>query len=204
MMWTPEQARAPLEGALRVPDAMSTLGRAVWLYVLLLTKAGDRGHVIQNTTRLAKDLSVPEDAIVRWLDHLRDARLITISSPPPYLVGRIVFWPDIAVQDASNASVGSSQSPLERNNVPVSSSTAAASASGEDRGLGEGEPLLAEVLGAIPEADPDELRGLLVHHAPEVVRRALVRVRTTPTHEIRKSKEALFRYLLTRLTRGVS
>jgi hypothetical protein len=51
-----------------------------------------------------------------------------------------------------------------------------------------------------PEADAVEMRELLSVSAPEVVERALRRVEATPTRQIRRSRTALFRFLLTKLT----
>jgi hypothetical protein len=58
------------------------------------------------------------------------------------------------------------------------------------------EAVLAE-LG--PEQDAEVVRELLARYPVSSIRRALRRVQETPPGSIRKSKAALFRYLLDRL-----
>jgi hypothetical protein len=60
--------------------------------------------------------------------------------------------------------------------------------------------LLDRVLAVLgPEADVEEMRDLLGTHPAETVRRALQRAEATPARQIRRSRTALFRYLLTKL-----
>lgn len=69
----------------------------------------------------------------------------------------------------------------------------------EDGGAGEGEALLEEVLQFLgPEANRDEFREILAGHHPSLIHRCLQRVQVT--RNIRVSRAALFRSLLTKLT----
>ena len=61
----------------------------------------------------------------------------------------------------------------------------------------ERENLLKEILDTLGESDPSTFRHALTHFPPAVIRLALERVRAMKS--IRKSKTALFSYLLPRI-----
>lgn len=67
-----------------------------------------------------------------------------------------------------------------------------------DGGLGEGG-LLQKARDVLGDLDEEELRVILDRHSPGRVARALERVEKTPKERIRKSRLALFRYLLVRI-----
>jgi hypothetical protein len=55
---------------------------------------------------------------------------------------------------------------------------------------------------ALDGADADEVRSLLAEFQKPVVLKALIRVKATPSSQIRKSKLALFRYLLAKFAQN--
>lgn len=185
-----------------VPRPVASLGPAVWLYVVLVLHAGYGGTVIHTQDRLVEELGVTESDVAGWLDRLVTAGLVRVQSPLPYLVCRIRSWsgpeaearlpardypavPDSRIED-SNSNAG---------NV-LSGSRAMAGIGGlGERDLGE---LAREVLGPDIEA---ELPAILARHPKEHIRRAIDRVRSTPPEKIRKSRIALFRYLVSQFAR---
>ena len=195
------ESTALLERVVGIENGVSKLGRALWLYVILIIRAGDRGRVIRTTPHLAKDIGVSEDTLVTWLNRLRDAGLVEVQSPPPYLVTKLRFWPGRSSSRADMGPASSSKSALRQGYVPVSSSKAAAAAKREDGGVGEGETLLDQTIETLGSADREEIRALIENYPSELTRRALARVQNTPDAQIRKSREALFRYLLDRLSK---
>lgn len=183
-------ARRVIEAPLHLPGGRAVVGDALWLYCMLASAANHRGLVSRQSDRLAQDLELEEEKLAEWLDRLRNAGLIEVYSPKPYLVIKLLKWSDGDGEEPRNAPYA----------IRSSSDAAAAAFSGqEDGGRGEGEALLQEVLAILEETDVDEFRRLIQGRSPELVRRALDRVRTTPSQQIRKSKAALFRYLLTKL-----
>jgi len=56
----------------------------------------------------------------------------------------------------------------------------------------------SEVLDTLGETDPTTFEGAIRNFPPEVIRKALDRVRRT--RSLRKNRTALFRYLLTKLS----
>ncbi len=189
-----------------VPNPEVTLGPALWLYVYFLSRIGHRGRLCRKSEEIARDLGLAEDEVQARLETLVSVGLVLLLSPAPFLAIKLRFWPgsepDPAAEEPSNG--GPSRAAQEE--VPVSSSAAAAAAAaafnnhGEDGGRGEGEALLGEVLDVLGEGDPAELGTLLEQYSADVVRRALLRVQATPAGRIRKSRVALFRYLLAKLS----
>jgi hypothetical protein len=196
-----QAARNLLDAPLVVPDGVERLGRALWLYVRLLTLTNNRGLIIRRSDQLADDLRVSEDEIDDWLIRLAEAKLVEVQVPAPYLVIKLGLW-----SDESSDSLQEGRVPASR---PASQSYSSALAihdesksnsNSSEEGTGSPEPdaLLAEILSVLGESDPTSFRPLLTHYPPEVIRGVLQRVRTAG--RIRKSKTALFRYLLGKLT----
>jgi hypothetical protein len=187
-------------GAAFVLDrAVSRLGRAVWLYLHLVVNANDWGLVISPRSRIAKNLGVTDERIDSWLTRLANAGLIKIETPSPYLVIRLRFWSRPRARGVEKSTPGSGRQ-AHVSNARVGSSkqqaAAASSKSSGDGGRGEGVSLEAEARAILGEDDVDDVRELIDAYPAYVVQKALHRVRMTPSEQIRKSKTALFRFLL--------
>ncbi len=170
---------------------------ALRLYVLLVATANNRGLVVRSRARLAQRLGIAEAAIDRALSALVQASLVRILSPSPYLAIALRFWPS-----------KQAQAEISKNAAAAGSSTAEAAASVDkqaaskqgDEGLGEGGSLATELRMVLGEEDAAALEPILVDVPGSVVRQALARVKATPAHQIKKSRTALFRFLLKTLT----
>ena len=199
-MTTLGDIRELLRAPLRVDGAVPILGRAVWLYLWLLANASMSGHVCRTAGPIARELNVSEATIENWLARLEKARLVRIQSRPPYLVLKLAFWSGVAPKSAETA--------LPHKGVPVSSSSSKqqqkknmqASSSEEEGGLGEGEALIARLLRSLGQEHAAEVHELVRRHPEAMIEKALGRVQRTPPSHIRKSKLALFRYLVNRFT----
>lgn len=192
-------ARTLLQAPFHVSDPIGHLGRSLWLYVRLVTVANSQGHVCRTLDRLAVDLKVSASEIQAWLDRLADARLVRVTTPPPYLVVKLNFWSGSDAPMSVETPAAASESASSHREVPVSSSSSKQAASIlEDGGLGEGDPLVQETLRVLGEGDAREIADLESRFPRLVILKALLRVKTTPPQTIRKSKLALFRYLLTK------
>ena len=174
------------------------------LLATLRHRANHHGLATVREPQLLVDLSATHEDVASALDALTQAHLIEVLSPLPFLVVKLPKWSGHSSAErveSPEVIPPSSKLPLD---VPASSgqtAAAAASSKQEDRGAGEGEALLDDVVGLLgPEADRDEFRTLLAHFSAGVARQALRRVAATPASRIRKSKIALFRYLLTKLS----
>ena len=197
-------ARNLLEAPLVLDKPVDRLGRSLWLYVRLLTASNHRGTICRHIGKLAEDLSVPEQQIDEWLKRLTEAGLIEIQSPAPFLVIKLGLWSDASSPSSEEPPESSTPDAAVQSEAPVrsdsySNAIAAISYRG-DGGQGEGEALLGEILSTLGESDAAQFRPVLGHYPPSAIRQALRRVATTPANQIRKSKTALFRYLLGKLT----
>ena len=188
-------------GLLAVPDFRRNVGDAVWTYLALLKTANFNGVVSKRSDQLAELLKTDEPTLHADLARLTDLGLIRSLNPAPYLVIQLALWPGKTDPPHPSLPAASSETPVTHEEARVSSGAAAASTSQpEVRGQGEGGDLLNRVLAALgPEADIEEMGDLIEMHPAETVRRALQRVEATPTRQIRRSRTALFRYLLTKL-----
>lgn len=198
----PQRARRIIEAPLLVPGGRAVVGDALWLYVMLASRANYRGVVCRRAERLAQDLGLEEEQLAEWLDRLHNADLVEVHTPSPYLVIKIRSWSD-SEQGGHPVSPDSKPPSSDvHGDVPVSSSyssKAAATKQQEDGGQGEGEALLDQVLAVLgSEADRDEFRALLTGRNPSLIRQCLKRVQATQS--IRVSRAALFRSLLRKLS----
>jgi hypothetical protein len=191
---------------------IARLGRALWLYLWLVVHANRTGLACRTLSSLAQALDIADSECHLWLERLVDAQLVEVQNPSPYLVIKLRFWSSSDAESAEStrelpraparAHVGSSK--LLHAAAAENKNKQQQAGSREDGGAGEGEGLLAEartILGAEP--DDTELADVLTRHPVEFVRKALRRVENTPASQIRKSKYALFRYLLVRLSREI-
>jgi hypothetical protein len=196
-LFSPHMRRI-IEAPLRLPGGRAVVGDALWLYVMLSSRANHRGVVCRQADRLAQDLGLEEEQLAEWLDRLNNAGLIELSAPSPYLVIKITAWSDSGHSEEHRAPVSKPSGSEPRGDVPVSSAAAAAKQQ-EDGGRGEGETLLNEVLVVLgPDADRDEFRSLLLGRDHTLIHRCLKRVQATQS--IRVSRAALFRSLLRKLS----
>jgi hypothetical protein len=198
--------RSAVKAPLGIARPVVTLGPAIWLYLAFIVAAGTSGRVIRTRSRLAKDLAVPESSIDGWLTQLVEAGLVTVQSPLPFLVLTLRFWSGSTANERAEAGNSRGRTDAALDNVPGKSRAEAIALnkySAGDRGLGEGETLRTEVLAVLPDIDPDELGRILARYPAETIRRAITRVKGTPEQAIRKSKAALFRYLLARLPQAI-
>ena len=194
---------ALIGGLLAVPECRSTVGDAVWTYLALMKAANHRGLVCKRSDQIAATLNTDEATLLADLAKLSGLGLIRSLNPAPYLVIQLTLWPGKDASPHKPAPVETGPRPAAHVEVPVSSGEAAAAASAsrpEVGGQGEGGDLLDHVLTVLgPDADAKEMRELVAVHPSELVRRAIQRVEATPTRQIRRSRTALFRYLLTKL-----
>jgi len=187
------EVRALLTAPFSLSRGPAALGRALWLYLACVLAANDQGLVICTAERFAGDLGVPESAIETWVKRLADAKLVVILSSAPYLTVRLPFWSAPSFPVAETAVLSAE----ERDSSYSRQSSGAISFSGYS---GEGE--LRDGLHAVlPDADPAEIDRILTRYPHAILRKTLDRVEKTG--RIRKSKTALFRFLLAKYSQEI-
>jgi hypothetical protein len=211
--------RAVLE---RVVDrsVFRSVPEATRLYLALVLAANGSGLTVRSRDWLAKDLSVAEATIDEWVKRLVAAKLVRVLSPAPFLAIALVSWPGAIDRHAENPLENASKKASSHREVPVSSSKQAgraeaaaaaavniSSSRGRASKAGEGSPREGvptedEIREALAAPDLD-VKALLAGAPKHAVRKALDRVRETPSSRIRKSKAALFRYLLAKFSEEI-
>ncbi len=194
---------ALIGGLLAVPEFRSNVGDAVWTYLALIKAANFNGVVSKRSEQITAPLMIDEPVLLADLAKLTDLGLIRTLNPAPYLVVQLSLWPGKVDPPRVSTPAVSSETRVAQGEVSVGSSAAAAASASQPEvgGQGEGGELLDRVLTVLgPEADAEEMRDLLGAHPEETVRRALQRVEATPARQIRRSRTALFRFLLTKLS----
>jgi len=138
---------------------------AIWLYLVLLGRRGDRGDGIEvEYQELVRSMGLPEGTIRSWLGHLRKGRYIVMER----LNGSVrVVLRDIAPRLSETSPVRSRLFTAE----------------GLARALGE-------------RLDRAALVKALDVHSDGAIRRALAGALAVPERQIRRSRTALFLYLL--------
>ena len=153
------------------------------LLARLRKRVNASGVVTIRADLLAAEIGAALEEVGAALESLEQRKLLTVLVPPPFLVLRLHSWRGAPTQ--SQVSHAYSHSRL------LQSTTDSYSPSGDD-------VLLHEILDTLGESDPKPFEGAIRHFAPDVIRKALDRVRRA--RSVRKNRTALFRYLLTRLS----
>ena len=156
------------------------------LLARLRKRANSRGIVPVRGEMLAKEVGAPEEEVGATLDRLERAGLLRILAPFPFLVLKLGSWPGSSAKRPVSQPAPYSYSKLSNNRLNESYSPT------------KDDALLREILDTLGETDPTTFEGAIKNFAPDVIRKALDRVRRT--RSLRKNRTALFRYLLTKLS----
>ena len=156
------------------------------LLTRLRERANSRGIVPVRGEVLAEEVGATTEEVGATLDRLERAGLLRILAPFPFLVLKLGSWP------------GSSAKPPVSRPSPYSYSKLSNNRLNESYSPAKDDALLHEILDTLGETNPTTFEGAVKNFSPEVIRKALDRVRRT--RSLRKNRTALFRYLLTKLS----
>lgn len=154
------------------------------LLILLRSRAGARGVVPINESTLVSESGVPQADVRTAIDKLARAGLLDILAPLPFLVVRLRSWSGSGQKLGNSDASAYSYSSGFHNRLKDSYSHPE-------------QTLMREILDTLGESDPASFDGAIKSYSPEVIRKALDRVRRA--RSVRKNRTALFRYLLTKL-----
>jgi len=155
------------------------------LLICLRDRANGRGIVPIRGDVLAEEVGSTQEEVGTALDKLERAGLLKILAPFPFLVLKLTSWSGAGQKAGDSRAHAYSYSKLSSNQLK-----------GSYRGAGDA--LMREILDTLGETDPTTFEGAIKNFPPDVIRKALDRVRRT--RSLRKNRTALFRYLLTKLS----
>lgn len=163
----------------------------------LRRRTNHRNLVIVREDALLDELGISPDALRVAIKTLDEEHSFEILSPLPFLVLKWSGKRSLSSETPSKDGLPDEPrySSYSFNNKALDKSIAIKAI--DDPGSAESE-LLQDILATLGESDPTTFRGVLAHYPAGTIRAALERVRATPPEKLRKSKTALFRYLLAR------
>jgi hypothetical protein len=153
------------------------------LLACLADRANTRGTVLVRIDVLSECARTTQEEVGGALAKLERAGLLTVQSPAPFLVLKLRSWSGRSGNTADSQTPAYSYSKLSSNRLNES--------------YRQDDGLLREILDTLGETDPTTFEGAVRNFSPDVIRKALDRVRRT--RSVRKNRTALFRYLLTKL-----
>lgn len=156
------------------------------LLARLREHANSRGIVPVRGDVLAEEVGARHEEVGAALDKLERAGLLRILAPFPFLVLKLGSWS------------GMSQKPGAARPAAYSYSQLSSRRLNESYRPSKDDALMREILDTLGETDPTTFAGAIKNFPPDVIRKALDRVRRT--RSLRKNRTALFRYLLTKLS----
>lgn len=156
------------------------------LLARLRERANARGIVPVSGEVLVREVESSKEEVGTALDKMEQAGLLMILAPFPFLVLKLHPWSDSRPKRSDSRPSAYSHSRLS-SNQPIKSYRP----DGDDT-------LLREILDTLGETDPTSFEGAIRNFSPDVIRKALDRVRRA--RSLRKNRTALFRYLLTKLS----
>lgn len=148
--------------------------QAIWLYLyLLLAVNHGTGKRLLSPAAIAREMGVSEPTVRSWLGHLRKAGYLTTERQGSLVRVGITKWKET----------------IQRTEAPLGPRKAAGGAS---------IPVTAETLTKELGCGPDEafLRDIVTREDPARIREVLDKVLEVPESRIKKSRLALFRYLI--------
>jgi len=162
------------------------------LLACLSARVSKRGTVVITEEALLRALGTDHKALSAELAKLERAGLVEILTPPPFLVLKLRKWPN-----GGQSAVASGRSAYSYPRLLQPKQLK--SYRQGDQVENSSSDLLREILETLGETDRSSFEKAVELYSPQVIRTALDRVRRA--RGIRKSRTALFRHLLPRLTR---
>lgn len=147
---------------------------AIWLYLVLLARLPRESDTIEvEPAALAESMGLPEGTIRSWLGHLRKGRYVEVQRLNGSYCVRVKHL-------ALPVRTGPGSEPASAPAISRFFTVAKL-----EKALGE-------------KGNRDALDGALAEHPDPVIRKALAGALAVPTERIRRSRTALFLYLLKR------
>jgi len=168
--------------------------QAVWLYLYFIAFSNLKtGKLTGRLSDIARDMGLPEESLCSWLGHLRKWHYVMAEKQGDEVVFKITKWKNIATE--LETAVSPQKEKLKKNTgrriEPIQT------ASGEERKVYDISGLAHEIALALEEPDNQLYFEELCRRYPaHIIQRSLEEARAVPAEKIKKSRGALFAYLV--------
>lgn len=167
---------------------------AVWLYLYFIAFSNLRtGKLTAQLSDIAQDMGLPEETLRSWLGHLRKWHYVMAEKQGDEVVFKITKWKNIATK------LEATLSPLKENIKkkagrqidPIQID------SREECQVHDATSLAHEIASALEEPDNQSYFEELCRRYPDhIIQKSLEDAREVPMEKIKKSRGALFAYLV--------
>lgn len=174
------------------------LGKVGWLMVYILTEAGDDGIYTGSSQKIADDMGLYILTVRAWLRHLERSKYITIEGRWDSMKIKILkpsgaAYTRKAVEKGKSAKKSKNNSANDNDNINIYNND-----NDSNDNDGTSQKLTAEYI-AKSFGDEDNI-AFYIHafgsYPEKVIRKAFQQVNTMPARKIKRSRGALFNYLL--------
>jgi hypothetical protein len=163
--------------------------QAVWLYIYLIAFVNAKtGKLVGHLSDIADDTGIREETLRSWLGHLRKWNYVTVEKQDNGLLIKVCKWKNIAPE------LESSKPPQTKSNTNKGRKDSSKSDSMEETSPSKLALYISDILKAPQSQGYFENLCRLYPHG--VIFRSLNQARAIPAEKIKKSRSALFVYLL--------
>lgn len=173
--------------------------QAVWLYLYFIAFSNLKtGKLTGRLSDIARDMGLPEETLRSWLGHLRKWYYVMAEKQGDEALFKISRWKNIATE--LETTVSPQKEKLKRNTgrriEPIQTD------SGEERKVHDVSGLAHEIALALEEPDSQTYFEEMCRRYPDrIIQKSLEKARAVPMEKIKKSRGALFAYLVKKYAR---
>jgi len=192
------QKRVPFgpifQGLVADPEAKHyrRMKQAVWLYLYLIAFSNLRtGKLISNIADIAQDMGLGEETIRSWLGHLRRRHYVIVERQGDELLFKITKWKSIITNvDTSLPQI----KPKKKSDFPK---TVTENGLDDESNMRASSSLVNEVVDQLQEpSSRARFEEICRVYPPDIIRQALKEAKAVHPERIKKSRGALFIYLV--------
>lgn len=173
--------------------------QAVWLYLYFIAFSNLKtGKLTGRLSDIARDMGLPEETLRSWLGHLCKWHYVMAEKQGDEVLFKITRWKNIATE--LETTVSPQKEKLKKNTGRRIEPTQ--TDSGEERKVHDVSGLAHEIAAALEEPDNQPYFEELCRRYPaHIIQRSLEEARAVPAEKIKKSRGALFAFLVKKYAR---
>lgn len=190
-----------LRGLIIDPQAKHFLRmkQAIWLYLYLIVAANQKtGKLISSLSAISSENGIREETLQSWLGHLKKHGYVVIEKQGDLILFRLTKWSMVSkLVDSWNSQVEVKEKKTIK--PQRSAKTKGDESTNDEKGVlkTEAEEQATRIAKEFNDEDNVEYYRSLCRDYPEkIIKKALDTVQCVPDNKIKKSRGALFTYLV--------